>query len=151
MQAPVPILSLYEADFHAWTVQQVKFLRSGQLSQLDIKNLAEEVESLGKQQRQELENRLGVLLGHLLKWYYQPERQSGSWFCTICHQREEIALLIKRNPSLKPYLEEAVGIGYRKGLYLFASETGRNPQTVVQACPFSLQQIFEEPIEFPEL
>ncbi|MBV9385502.1 MAG: DUF29 domain-containing protein, partial [Chroococcidiopsidaceae cyanobacterium CP_BM_ER_R8_30] len=78
--------TLYEQDFYAWTQQQVKFLRSGHLQELDIENLIEEIESLGKQQRQELRNRLGVLLGHLLKWYYQPEARSRSWTGTIREQ-----------------------------------------------------------------
>lgn len=54
---------LYETDFHAWTLEQSKLLKNGDLEQLDIINLAEEIESLGKQQRQELRNRLGVLIG----------------------------------------------------------------------------------------
>jgi hypothetical protein len=72
--------TLYEQDFYAWTQQQTALLRAGQLAQLDVENLIEEIESLGKQERQELENRLGVLLGHLLKWHYQPEARSKSWF-----------------------------------------------------------------------
>jgi ribosomal protein L29 len=62
--------TLYDQDFYAWTQQQVDLLKAGQWKQVDIENLIEEIESLGKQQRQELENRLGVLLGHLLKWRY---------------------------------------------------------------------------------
>ena len=59
---------LYETDFYAWTIAQAKFLQDGVWDCLDICNLVEEIESLGKQQRQELRNRLGILLGHLLKW-----------------------------------------------------------------------------------
>ena len=55
--------SLYEIDFHAWTQEQAELLREGRLSQLDREHIAEEIESLGKQQRQELENRFGILLG----------------------------------------------------------------------------------------
>jgi hypothetical protein len=59
--------TLYNQDFYAWTQQQVELLRAGNLQALDIENLIEEMESLGKQQRQELRDRLGILLGHLLK------------------------------------------------------------------------------------
>ncbi len=58
-------LNLYEADFYAWTQEQARLLRSQQFSRIDWPNLIEEVESLGKQQRQELRNRLSVLVGHL--------------------------------------------------------------------------------------
>ncbi len=69
--------TLYDQDFYAWTQRQVELLRSGRWGELDIENLVEEIESLGRQERQELHNRLGVLLGHLLKWHYQPKATSG--------------------------------------------------------------------------
>ncbi len=75
--------TLYDKDFYAWTQQQVELLKAQQWNQVDIENLIEELDSLGKQQRQELRNRLGVLLGHLLKWHYQPEARSKSWTGTI--------------------------------------------------------------------
>jgi DNA-directed RNA polymerase delta subunit len=65
--------NLYETDFYAWTHQQAILLRQHHWSQLDLSNLVEEIESLGKQQRQELRNRLSILIGHLLKWEYQPQ------------------------------------------------------------------------------
>ncbi len=70
--------SLYDTDFYAWTLAQAEYLRAGQFELLDLENLGEEIESLGKQQRQELRNRLGILLGQLLKWHYQPEIRSKS-------------------------------------------------------------------------
>jgi hypothetical protein len=75
--------NLYDTDFYAWTQEQAKLLSQGAWERLDIPNLVEEIESLGKQQRQELRNRLGILIGHLLKWEFQAERRSKSWFVTI--------------------------------------------------------------------
>ena len=66
---------LYETDFYGWTMQQSKLLALGKLDGLDVANLVEEIESLGKQKQQELSNRLGVLIGHLLKWQYQPQKR----------------------------------------------------------------------------
>jgi hypothetical protein len=138
---------LYEQDFHAWTQQQADLLREGHLQELDIENLIEEIESLGKQQRQELRNRLGVLLGHLLKWHYQPEARSKSWFYTIREQRERIEEHLEDNPSLKPYLPEAISRGYRDGLNLVGRETPLDPKQLPQSCPFSVSEILEQPIE----
>ena len=59
--------NLYETDFYAWTQEQAKLLQEGVWESLDIVNLVEEIESLGKQVSQELRNHLGVLLDHLLK------------------------------------------------------------------------------------
>ena len=52
---------LYATDFYAWTLEQSKLFQEGKWQTLDINNLVEEIESLGKQQRQELRNRLGIL------------------------------------------------------------------------------------------
>lgn len=69
--------SLYEKDFYAWTQQQAQFLRERAWEKLDLPHWIEEMESLGRQQRQELRNQLGVLVGHLLKWEYQPQARFG--------------------------------------------------------------------------
>jgi hypothetical protein len=142
--------TLYEQDFYSWTQRQVELLRSGQFTELDLENLAEEIESLGKQQEQELENRLGVLLGHLLKWRYQPEDRSKSWVATIREQRRRIQRSLKRNPGIKPYLPEALEIGYEDALDLVNRETPLNPDQLPQTCPFSEFEVFEEPVELEQ-
>jgi Domain of unknown function DUF29 len=82
--------SLYQQDFYGWTQWQTQALAQKQLSELDWQNLQEEVQALGRQEYRELVSRLSVLLGHLLKWQYQPERRSRSWFLTIREQRRAI-------------------------------------------------------------
>jgi Domain of unknown function DUF29 len=139
--------TLYEQDFYAWTQQQVALLRSGQVEKLDIENLIDEIDSLGKQQRQELRNRLGVLLGHLLKWHYQPEARSRSWTGTIREQRRRILQLLQGNPSLKPYLPEAISVAYQDGMDLVERETSIPLSSIPSSCPFSTEDIFELPIE----
>src|ERR671932_1205242 len=107
---------LYETDFYGWTIEQAKFLKEGVWDCLDISNLVEEIESLGKQQRQELRNRLGILLGHLLKWEFQPSHRSKSWLATIREQRRQALQFLKESPSLQPYLQEAIEDAYESGL-----------------------------------
>lgn len=109
---------LYDADFYAWTQEQAKFLREGTWNELDIPNLVEEIESLGKQQKQELRNRLSVLLGHLLKWEFQPTYRSKSWLATIREQRRRALEALEENPSLKSYLPEAIQKAYEDGIDL---------------------------------
>jgi hypothetical protein len=53
--------SLYDQDFLAWTEQQAALLRARRLDQLDLDNLAEELDTMGRSERGELENRLEVL------------------------------------------------------------------------------------------
>ena len=69
---------LHDSDFYRWTVEQVERLRLGKWDGLDIENLAEEIESLGSQKRSELENRLAILLAHLIKWDLQPRLRGKS-------------------------------------------------------------------------
>lgn len=78
-----------------------------------------------------------MLLGHLLKWHYQPEARSKRWRATIREQRQEIQRHLKENPSLKPYLREAIEVGYEKGLNLVDRETPLDPNQLPQTCPFS--------------
>lgn len=94
-------LTDYETDFVAWTSEQAALLRTGQLSDLDLEHIAEEIEDLGRHYKRELGSRLKQLIAHLLKWRYQKERRSTSWRRTINHQRYEIAEVLKDAPSLR--------------------------------------------------
>ena len=134
---------LYKSDFYRWTVDQVENLRLGKLDGLDLENLAEEIESLGNQQRSELENRLAVLLGHLLKWDLQPDLRGKSWRSTIREQRRQIKKLINKNPSLKSYLDEAILEGYESALDLVVRETPLDYKDLPQVCPYEIAQIFD--------
>jgi len=140
--------NLYETDFYAWTLEQSKLLKESDFKHLDIINLVEEVESLGKQQRQELENRLAILLGHLLKWDYQPEHRSKSWKATIREQRRAIQRLMQANPSLKPYLEEAITYAYQSGVDLVVRETPLDDQDLPADCQYTTEQLFDP--NFPQ-
>ena len=140
--------NLYETDFYAWTLEQSKLLQGGNFKGLDIVNLVEEIESLGKQQRQELRNRLGVLIGHLLKWDCQPAQRSKSWRATIREQRREILRLLQENPSLKPYLEEAIADAYQSALDLVVRETPLDYQDLPENSTYAIEQLFDS--DFPQ-
>ena len=142
-------MALYDRDFYAWTQEQAALLKSGQWDQLDIPNLVEEIEALGRQERRELVNRLGILVGHLLKWQFQPQQRSKSWTATIIEQRQEIQELIADNPSLKSYLVEAIEKAYQKGILLVAKETPLSLDDLPAQCPYTLDQVMD-PNFYPE-
>ena len=135
--------NLYDVDFYAWTKEQVLLLRNQQWNQIDLLNLIEEVESLGKQQRQELRNRLSILIGHLLKWQYQPQSRSRSWLATIRIQRLDTIELLEDNPSLKSDIAEMLHKSYGKAIALAIKETNLSPQTFPADCPYNLIEIFD--------
>ncbi len=141
--------ALYNLDFYGWTQEQVKLLKEEKWSCLDIPNLIEEIDSLGRRERQELENRLGVLLGHLLKWEFQPEHRSKSWVATIKEQRRRILRLLKENPSLQPFLPEALENAYKDGLDLAVRETFLDYENFPEESPYLFEQVLDNEF-FPE-
>ena len=115
--------NLYESDFFGWTQQQAELLKTGQLTELDTEHLIEEIEAMGRSERQQLTRRLEVLLTHLLKWQYQPEFRGRSWELTIIEQRRRIAKLLTANPSLKPVLDACFLDAYDDARFSAMKET----------------------------
>lgn len=137
------VSSVYETDFHEWTQQQGALLRAGRIAELDLENLAEEIESMGASDRRELFSRINVLLIHLLKWRYQPEERSSNWIGTINEQRNQLDLLLRQSPSLRRWLLEAIEDGYARARRDAARETGLPATTFPDACSFSSEQILD--------
>jgi hypothetical protein len=91
-------------DYYAWTQETIEKLRQGRIAEVSMEDLIEELEDMGRSERRALESRLTVLLMHLLKWQYQPDRRGRSWMATIDNQRLRVARLLRDNPSLTPQL-----------------------------------------------
>src|SRR5919106_4288377 len=117
---------LYEQDFFQWTQTTAALIRQGKWHEVDPAYVAEELESLGKRDRRELASRLQVLVMHLLKWHYQPERRSEghSWRSTIRTQRLQLRLLLRDSPSLRPQVPPFVADGYPAARAEACDETG---------------------------
>ncbi|MBF0204026.1 MAG: DUF29 domain-containing protein [Desulfamplus sp.] len=136
--------SLHEHDFYAWTQQQADILKSGMLDNLDINNLIEELDSMGVSEKRELLHRLTVLIGHLLKWVYQPQRRGNSWLATIEAQRLEVIDLLQDNPSLKYQLNKQFEKAYLKAVLFAVKETDLPKSTFPDESPFSLEQVLDD-------
>lgn len=61
---------------------------------------------MGKSEQRGLASRMSVLLAHLLRWQYQPERRGSSWHRTIHDQRNAIARRLLRTPTLASSLSD---------------------------------------------
>lgn len=131
----------YDQDFYAWLIQNAQLMRDGQLHQIDIEHIAEELEAMAKSEKRELLNRLSVLLMHLLKWRYQAPKRTRSWRNTIMTQRIDIAELLEDSPSLKSHLAEKLQGAYEKARIKAEDETGIDQQSFPEQCPFTLEQI----------
>ena len=129
--------SLYDTDFYQWTQAMANALRQGSWQDLDIDNLVEEIDSLGRSDKRALKNRLEVLFMHLLKWSYQPEHRSNSWQTTIVEQRLRIQDLLADSPSLKPYYESVFADCYARARRKAAVETGLSIEVFPEKAPFT--------------
>jgi hypothetical protein len=138
-----PKKSLYEQDFYAWANEQAALLRAGAFSAADIENIAEEIESIGRGEKRELVNRLSVLLAHLLKWRFQPERRRHSWTYSIREQRLQLARHLKDNPSLIAKTAEAMADAYESAVLAAAEDTGLPEETFPPASPFSFDEALD--------
>jgi len=131
----------YETDIVAWAKEQARLLRAGRFDLLDIEHIAEEIEDVGKSEQRELANRMAVLLAHLLKWQYQPERQGNSWARTIREQRRGVLNRLDETPSLQGRLNDSRWWDsvWADAVAQATSETGID--TLPEICPWALAEI----------
>ena len=134
----------YDEDFVLWTRHQAEAMRTGRFDLLDTENVAEEIESLGKADRQQLSNRLDVLITHLLKWQFQPPSRSGSWRGTIRTQRGRIMRLLKLSPSSLQHVGTDAQEGYGRARATAADETGLPLEQLPSTCPYSVEELLDE-------
>jgi hypothetical protein len=131
----------YEEDFYAWTVEQSRLLRSGELSAVDTANIAEEIESMGRSDRRELKSRLVILVMHLLKWRHQPGARSRSWSATIDEQRLQIEGILAESPSLRPSVAAMLGEAHTIARARAIAETGLADEVFPEICPFTATDV----------
>lgn len=134
----------YEDDIVAWANEQARLLRAGRFDLLDLPHLAEEIEDVGKSEQRELANRMAILLAHLLKWQYQPERQGTSWARTIKEQRKRVKLRLEDTPSLQGKLHDARWWAdvWAEAVSQAIQETGLD--AFPEACPWASSEILGE-------
>lgn len=137
--------TLYDQDFLLWTQQQAECLHKERWAELDVEHLVEELEALERSEQKELGSYLQVLLMHLLKCQYQPERRTKSWDNTLLNCRDKIQDCLEDTPSLQRFLHDSEWIQkyYRRARRDAAKETQKPPETFPTECPFTIEQILD--------
>lgn len=133
----------YYTDYYGWALEQASLLKAGHLKDIDLENLIEEIEAMGKSEKRALESRLVVLLQHLLKWQHQPNFRGRSWQLTIKEQRLQIQKILRDNPSLKRELQTCFLDAYTFAIIQAAKETGLDEKTFPEQCPYTIVQLFD--------
>jgi hypothetical protein len=136
--------ALYDRDYYLWLSNTAKFLKEKKFTQLDLENLIEEIESLGKSEKRSITSNLIIVILHLLKWRYQTEKRSNSWKSSIREHRRRIEELLNDSPSLKNYLPEILDDCYLAAKKQASDETGLSLVAFPQKCPFSLAECLDE-------
>jgi len=139
----------YETDIVAWADEQAQLLRNKKFELIDIEHIAEEIEDVGKSEQRELANRMAVLIAHLLKWQFQPERQGSSWERTIREQRKSLGFHLKKVPSLKSKLTDPEWLAsvWSDSVTIAIKETGL--EDFPEECPWIVENILSQSW-FPE-
>ncbi len=136
--------SSYETDFYQWTYSQANLLRHKNLDKLDIENLIEEIETLGRSNKRSLQSQFERLLMHLLKKEYQPEMHTKSWDLSIRSAKREVLYLIRHSPSLKNELLKMFEDVYEDSRFEASEETSIDLNKFPKTCPWTIEELFPE-------
>ena len=143
--AEEPARPSYDRDFYGWSLEQARLVREAHWDAVDRENLAEEIESLGREQLNKLAGAFRVLLLHFLKWDHQPAMRSRSWILSIEAQRLEVEDVLDDNPGLKPRIGDAIARAYRQARLEAARETGMDKASFPEVCGYSYDDIVSRP------
>ncbi len=135
--------TLYGTDFAEWSAQTAELLRQRRFDEIDIENVAEEIQSLGDSQFQGARSQLRRMLMHLMKQRIQPERDGASWRASILNAQQEILDAIDSSPSLRRRLANRLDEIYGQAIKRARLETRRSTEEIPAECPFVLEQLLE--------
>lgn len=136
--------SLYERDFYAWTQQQAEKLRARSHNDIEWESVAEEIESLGRSDKREIGNRIGVVLLHLLKWEHQPHKRKPGWLNTLREQRHQLDTLLRESPSLRALPSHAVADEFPFARLKASDETGLPLRLFPAQCPYDADEVLSQ-------
>lgn len=134
---------LYEQDETAWLERMAVLAAEGKHSEIDYKNLSEYLHDMANRDRREVFSRLVVLMSHLLKCQFQPEKQTASWVATIREQRRELRMLLE-SCTLRNYASETFAAGYEDARKQASDETELELEKFPATCTWMLDDVLGE-------
>jgi hypothetical protein len=142
-QSMITTNNLYAEDYNLWLEKAADLLKNKNFTELDLENLIEEIESMGRSEKNALKSNLRVLIMHLLKYKFQPQNRSNSWLYTIYEHRQRLKDTFSDSPSLKNYYIEVLDDCYQHARKEAAIETGLPLSIFPQDNPFSPDEILD--------
>jgi hypothetical protein len=133
--------TLYDRDFFEWTAEVARLLREGRFAELDAEHVAEEIEDVGKRDQRGVWGHMRIVIHHLLKWQFQPQRRSGSWNTSIWTHRDALSDIFGQSPSLKRHAREGLAEVYERAVRRPMNETGIARECFPATCPYTFDQV----------
>jgi predicted DNA-binding ribbon-helix-helix protein len=134
-----------DSDFAAWIFDQAAALKEGRFADLDVDELVDEVESLAKRDFKAFTSALRIILLHMLKWDYQPEKRGNSWRRSINAARKAAWAELASSPSFRSRISEATNDAYDAARLKASDETGVFEENFPTACPYEWDDIMFRP------
>ena len=136
---------LYDEDFYVWTEAQAALLRERRFEALDLANLIEEVEALGRAERSKVLNNASVVVEHLLKLQHSPAQDPRrGWAESILEHRTRLE--IELTPRLRQILAEELPRVYaltrratERKLRLYGEDAAAD--ALPTTCAYTVEQI----------
>lgn len=142
MASTIAVPDLYLEDETAWLELMAERIKAGALQDLDFENLGEYLSDMAIRDRREVKSRLMILLEHILKWEFQPQKRSRSWLRSIVLQRNELESCADRG-VLRQHAENELANAYRKAVELAVAETGLTAADFPPECRYTLDEILD--------
>jgi len=145
----VNLKELYEVDDSLWLEKTVELLREKKYDQLDLDNLIEELDDLGRERKNKVESLLRQVIIHLLLlqyWRSQYEWNAYHWEAEITEFRTQLKISLTTN--LRNYLNQKLDQIYQDALKYSQRKTRLD--NLPQQCPYSLEQLLDQDW-FPEI
>jgi hypothetical protein len=134
----------YTDDYAGWADDTARAIEEGRFSEIDRAALADEVRDLSRSERRGLKSALEVLLTHMLKTRYQPEKQTANWQASIKVQRDDIADYLNESPSLRPDIALLLEKAYKRARITAANETGLEIDLFPESCEWTMAEVLAE-------
>lgn len=113
------IKQLHDRDFNLWIEKTIEAVKNKDVNNMDWDNLLEEIEDMGASQKRALDSYVQRLIEHILKlkyWHSERTRNERGWRSEVVNFRNRIKRILKKNPSLKNYLESEYLDNYNDAL-----------------------------------
>jgi hypothetical protein len=144
LSSNLSLKKLYEIDEHLWLEETIKLLKSNHLDELDLENLIEELENLGRRDKAKVASFLEQVIRHLLLLqYWQEELQynSGHWKAEVRSFRNQLKRNLTQN--LYQYLEHELPSIYDDALGYIIDKTEGKLDDLPQYCTYTLEQLLD--------